>query len=152
MLKKKGISPLIATVLLISFVVIIAVSVFLWYGGILEGEILKRGAASEIESDCLSVINLDVSNAEPSANGDKILVTIRNTGSEIFHGVRFIGDSGGDKNVVLSEKEMFKPGDVKELEFDCPGCGDKIQIMPMIVRQGIAGTCSSKKVVYNLQN
>ena len=57
-MKKKGISPLIATVLLIGFVVIIAASVYFWYDNVLKGEMEKRGAQSEIEADVGDVINL----------------------------------------------------------------------------------------------
>lgn len=151
MYKKRGISPLIATVLLVGFVIIIAVAVYLWYGNIIKGELVKRSALAEIDSDCEALISLSVSDAAYSGSG--IVVTIKNTGSEIFNGVRVLADYS-DKNVVLSEKEMFKPGEVKELTFSCDECGgsspNKIEVMPMIVRQGIPGTCSSKKVVYNL--
>ncbi len=154
-MKKRGISPLIATVLLIGFVVIIAASVYLWYGDIVKGEILKRGAMADIEADCASVIDIDVSDADFLSSTDEVSVTVRNVGAELFHGLRVIVDYP-DGNVVLSEKEMFKPGDEKELTLNCIDCSsmagtpNQIEVMPVIVRQGVPGTCSNKKIVYNL--
>lgn len=150
-MKKRGVSPLIATVLLIGFVIMIAVAVFFWYNNLVKGEIEKEGAKSEIDVDCASLIDLNVLDVSPS--GDKYTITIVNTGSEVFNGIRFLAYYGND-NIVLSEKEMFAVGETKDIIITCDECVgksiDKVEIMPIIVRKGIPGTCSSKKISYDL--
>lgn len=142
-MKKKGISPLIATVLLIGFTVVIAVSIWMWYGNIVKEQFMKQGALSEIESDCLSEIELQIISATSTS------VDIKNNGNKVFNGVRIIVN--GDTTQVLSEKETFKSGEQKTLEFVTNVVSpDNIEVMPMIVRQGVPGTCSEKGVKFTL--
>ncbi|MBS3163407.1 hypothetical protein J4427_01840 [Candidatus Woesearchaeota archaeon] len=141
----KGISPLIATVLLIGFTVIIAVSVWMWYGDIVRGQFMKQGALSDIEQSCMSDIFLEVPSA--SKSGSDVTVTIRNSGNKIFNGVRVLVNDGEQ---VLSEKESFSPSEEKTITVTASVSADSIEVMPMIVRQGVPGTCSEKGVKYKL--
>ena len=147
-MRKRGISPLIATVLLIGFAVIVAVTVWMWYGNIIQGQFMKQGAISEIETACLSDIELQVTDA--SKSGTSISIDIKNSGNKIFNGVRVIVNGGED---VLSEKETFKPTEQKSITVNAKEgtTPDFIEVMPMIVRQGVPGTCSEKGVKYSLQ-
>lgn len=144
-MNKRGISPLIATVLLIGFAVIIAVSVWMWYGNILQGQFMKQGALSDIQSDCLSEIKLDVVSA--SKSGNIVTIDIKNSGNKLFNGVRVLVNGGVD---VLREKETFKPGEQKTIEVTATQDPEYIEVMPMIVRQGVPGTCSEQGVKYKL--
>lgn len=147
-MKKRGVSPLIATVLLIGFAVIVAAAVWMWYGNIVKGQFMKQGALSEIESACLSDIDLQVVSA--SKSGTDITIDIKNSGNKIFNGIRVIVNGGED---VLSEKETFKPTEQKSLTVKTSKAGiipKDITVMPMIVRQGVPGTCSDKGVKYTL--
>src|SRR3989344_3479306 len=125
----KGISPLIATVLLIGFTVIIAVSVWMWYGDIVRGQFMKQGALSDIEQSCMSDIFLEVPSA--SKSGSDVTVTIRNSGNKIFNGVRVLVNDGEQ---VLSEKESFSPSEEKTITVTASVSADSIEVMPMIVR------------------
>lgn len=60
-MSKKGISPLIATVLIIGFTIILAAMVFQWGGDLFKQVQEETGAASEAKITCTSgLTNLDV--------------------------------------------------------------------------------------------
>ncbi len=148
----KGVSPLIATVLLIGFSVIIAVAVWMWYGNVVQGQFMKQGAISAINQACLTDIELQVISA--SKGTDTIDIEIKNTGNKIFNGIRVLVNGGED---VLSDKESFKPSEQKIISVKpdpskvSVSSATSIEVMPMIVRQGVPGTCSDKKIKYNLK-
>lgn len=142
-MNKKAISPLIATVLLIGFTVIIAVAVWMWYGSIIREQMEKEGALNEIKTDCTTQISLMVLSAQ-NING--AVLEIKNDGTALFNGIRIITQSDGKS---LVEKESFSPGEQKSLTFQ--GITGKIDIMPMIVRQGVTGTCAEKKVTVEVK-
>lgn len=142
-MKKRGVSPLIATVLLIGFTVIIAASVWFWYGRIVTDQFMKQGALADIKTDCLSEIELQVLSVDKTTGN----IEIKNTGTNLFNGVRILIDDG---TKVLSEKEPFQPGQQKTIPVTISNDAKSITVMPMIVRQGVAGTCSDKKVIYDL--
>ncbi|MBS3155544.1 hypothetical protein J4404_03550 [Candidatus Woesearchaeota archaeon] len=141
-MRKRGISPLIATVLLIGFTVIIAVSIWLWYGRIVTDQFMKQGAIAQIKSDCFSEIELQVLSVDASTGN----IEIKNSGNKIFNGVRVLID----EQTPLSEKESFQPGEQKTITVTGINANSKVTVMPMIVRQGVPGTCSDKKVTYQV--
>lgn len=66
MVKKRGVSPVIATVLLIAMVIVIALIVFLWIQE-LGGESIKKFGNKNIETVCKDVsFSADYSNGEVS--------------------------------------------------------------------------------------
>lgn len=144
-MKKRGVSPLIATVLLIGFAVIIAVSVWLWYSNIVQGEFMKQGALSQIQTDCLSDIELQIISAS-AADGN---IDIKNSGNKLFNGIRVLINDGES---VSSIQETFNPGDQKTINIPAISEADRVSVMPMIVRQGVPGTCSEKKVTSKLSS
>lgn len=145
---KKGVSPLIATVLLIGFTVILAASIWFWYGRVVTEQFMKESALSAIQSDCLSDIEIQIISAELS--GNTINIEIKNNGNKFFNGVQVLVNDGVD---VLSVKEGFAPAEQKiiEAKTDIQENPTKVAVMPMIVRSGVPGTCSDKKQVYDLQ-
>ncbi|MDD5650993.1 MAG: hypothetical protein PHF86_11345 [Candidatus Nanoarchaeia archaeon] len=143
---KKAVSPLIATVLLIGFTVIIAAAIWMWYGRVVTEEYMKQGALTQIQTDCLSEIELQVVGV--SVNGDILNIEIKNNGNKIFNGIRVLVNSGEE---VLSVKEGFNPSEQKSVEVKTKiSSVNTVTVMPMIVRQGVPGTCSDKKVIYDL--
>jgi flagellin-like protein len=57
-LNKRGISPLIATVLIIGFTIVLAVLVIAWLSGVLQGQIGGRDCEIEAQNYCANVRNL----------------------------------------------------------------------------------------------
>ncbi|MDD5133602.1 MAG: hypothetical protein PHD81_00425 [Candidatus Nanoarchaeia archaeon] len=143
LMNKKAISPLIATVLLIGFTVIIAVAIWMWYGSIIREQMQKDGALNEIKTDCTTQISLIILSAQ-KVSGNAVL-EIKNDGTALFNGIRIMVQSNGES---LVEKESFSPGEQKSLTF--PGKTGKLDVMPMIVRQGVTGTCAEKKVTVDI--
>ncbi len=85
---KKGISPLIATVLLIGFVVVVAVLIWFWYSGVVEEQYQKQAAKTEGQFSCASDVEIRVSNAFCNSGTDDegdpvwdISFDIENTGT-----------------------------------------------------------------------
>ena len=60
---KKGISPLVATVLLIGFVIVIAVTVWFWYRGIVEEQAQKTGTTTTTKGITPGILHYSLANA-----------------------------------------------------------------------------------------
>ncbi len=58
MIKKKGVSPVIATVLLVGIVIVLGVIIFLWFNS-LRGEAITKFDGQNVETLCRE-INLDI--------------------------------------------------------------------------------------------
>jgi len=64
MIGKKGISPLIATVLIIGFTIVLAALVIQWGGSLFKGIQQDTGVKSEVSTACsIGLANLDVKDA-----------------------------------------------------------------------------------------
>lgn len=83
-MNKRGISPLIATVLIIGFTIVLAALVFQWGGGVFKDIQEQTGEQSELSILCSS----GVANTEVSAkhDGSNILITIDNKNRLTFYG------------------------------------------------------------------
>jgi len=141
---KKAISPLIATVLLIGFVVALASVAWIWYSNIVKEQAEKQSAVLEISSACTSQININVISADSTGK-----LRIKNVGNSMIHGVRV----RTDKDELITEQEPLDPAETKELELrytQAISKGSEIEVMPIIVRGGIIGTCSDQAIKYTL--
>jgi flagellin-like protein len=137
---KKGIGPLITTVLLIGFVVAVATVAWVWHSGVVKEQAQKQSAVSQIQSSCTSEVGINILSAD--SNGK---LRIKNTGSTIIHGVRV----RTDKDQLITEQEPFDAAEIKELKLNYrEEIPTKIEVMPIIVREGIIGTCSEQAVKY----
>jgi len=98
---KKGISPLIATVLIIGFVVAIGAVVMLWGRGFVKERTEKEGALSEAKLNCNSI---DLKVVDTSQDE----VTIENRGSVSIGGfkIKFYDGSTDVKELYIEVKPM----------------------------------------------
>ena len=85
MSKKKGISPVIATVLLVAMVIVIGLIIFLWFKGI-GGEVITKFGGTNIEVVCGDV--------EFSANYVNNQLYISNNGNVPIFGIKVKVDEG----------------------------------------------------------
>ena len=76
---KKGISPLIATVLLIGFTVAIVALIILWGGRFVSERAEKEGALAEKQAECVNVLYTVTSLKHD--DGKKIIADIENQGN-----------------------------------------------------------------------
>lgn len=75
---KRGISPLIATVLIIGFVIVLALVVVTWGGGFIKSTTKETGETALKQIDCLQDINIDISSA--CDNYGSVVVNVVNNG------------------------------------------------------------------------
>ncbi|MBS3146482.1 hypothetical protein J4471_02180 [Candidatus Woesearchaeota archaeon] len=158
MINKKGISPLIATILLIALVIAIALIVWFWYAEFLKQEIEKGGQKAIAEGECTLAAEFSVSSAEcfvdnsdpdPSKWKYNVLINIRNEGKidiEDFR-VRIYGDTGSQ--AVLASKGLLEThSEQTSIRYDRTEVGipNKLEIMPVITTDGITKTCTNKAV------
>ena len=92
-MNKKGISPTVATILLVGFVVLIILIILFWSRDVYQERAEKAGAVAQTLTDC-EFVNIEVS-ATPSN------IEVRNTGSVDLDGLSVKEDFGA--NIRLSD-------------------------------------------------
>lgn len=135
--KKRGISPLIATVLLIGFIVALVAVVMLWGKGFIQEKAEKEGALAQAQLGCINV-KMDV-----KLSGDNVLIV--NKGTQIINGLvirsggSLIKCKPGDKKVCGTKTNAFSG--LKQLEsFDLSNInvgGGDIDVIPAIIPAGL---------------
>ena len=100
--KKRGISPVIATVLLVAMVVVIGLIIFLWFRGITEEAVTKFGGTN-IELVCEDVEFL----SDYSAAG---ILSISNIGNVPIFGMKArISEQGGYETLNIGDLSVGWP-------------------------------------------
>jgi len=110
-MKKRGVSKFISTVILVGFVIALLVVVFMWGKGFIEELAEKRGAIAEKELECQSV---EISVRDAFFEIYDLNVVLRNTGSVKVD--RFIFRLEGDKSNIVEKSDM-KLSSGFELEY-----------------------------------
>lgn len=122
---RKGVSPLIATVLLIGITVTLTGAVMMWGQRFVMEKTQKEGARAEAQLDCMSVeFTVDKS----CASGSDLKVTVRNLKNTEIDGFTF-------RSVKLADtfKMTEKTEGLGTREFTLTGAGsvDTIDIVPL---------------------
>lgn len=128
-MKKKGISPVIATVLLIAIVIVIATIIFIWASSFGFEEVQKFG--SNIENAC-GDIDLEVEKVESAG-----VIEIVNRGDVAVYNINIIADEGGDE-IVYECDNVITQGDTEIVDpsSDCYYSGsleDIISVVPVLL-------------------
>ena len=148
-INKKGVSPLIATVLLISLVIILIVTIVFWVKGFVNERISKEGALADAELKCTE-INLDIKNIQ-ATDGINLIVELQNAGSEDIAGIIFkIEDPSGNSNLVTVES-IIRPFETfsQSITDVTVGSGYTITLIPNVRPEGAGAPlvpCSGDKV------
>lgn len=144
---KKGISPLLATVLLVAFVVIIAVLIWMWWANIVREQAEKEGQRTELRSICESQVDFNIKNVE--CDGNLIHVFLENKGSTGIDNfqTQLSDDSGGTFDQYI-EQDMIEGGAV-EVTIDTSvfsgfGTWEKIKVFPVVARGGSYKVCADQ--------
>ncbi|MAG19954.1 hypothetical protein CL618_00795 [archaeon] len=121
-MNKKGMSPLIATVLLIGFTVVIGILVFGWIRGLTEGTMSTSGTQVESTLKCAGV------RVDAVVKGTEFIVT--SEGTTPLCGFKYLtnGDDLNENYADGSGGECIGYGSVG---VDC-GLGEVIKIIPTI--------------------
>lgn len=142
-MEKRGISPVIATILLISMGIILALIVFLWARSFISEKTEKFGSAIEL---ACSDINFEAELQDDGAGSKKLAIV--NRGNVPIYGVdvKKAGE-GSVKNVMLFSEETGNPptldiGETAELSLDSTDYADatELKILPVILGTTDEGT------------
>lgn len=130
-MNKKGVSPIIATVLLIAIVIILSLIVFLWARGFVGEKAQKAGRAVELACTEVSF------EARYVSQGGGVIDVI-NRGNIPIYG--FDVKEIGEGEVLVHEKlgSTLAQGDTGEIELGGIS-GDEFLVVPVILAEGKEG-------------
>lgn len=135
-MEKRGVSPVIATVLLIAIVIVLALIVFLWARGFIPEALTKSGKSA---NQACEEIRLDLSYL--SEQGE---LQISNTGNIPIYALKIKKKTGGDIE-VQDEEIRISPGDTASRTIE--GDYEELEIFPVVMAEsGIS------KKIYTCQN
>jgi flagellin-like protein len=150
-IKKRGISPMIATVLLIAMVVVMAMVIFLWFRNMAKEEITKFGDEN-IELVCEDVL------IEASYNSQTNSLTILNNGNVPVYGIKvsIYTESGNDEITLDKSSDSNLEGGINQGGIYTKSFSDsvikeatKITLYPILLGNSNDGvrvfTCSNKE-------
>jgi len=126
-MKKKGVSPVIATVLLVAIVVVLAAIIFLWFRSLQKETILKFGENVELTCDKVSL--------EAEFVGENLLIS--NRGNIPISGIKVkITEEGGYRTEDLLEFNGLDSGDSGEYSFSGSGTLELIPVLTGLNEDG----------------
>lgn len=135
-LKKRGVSPVIATVLLISMVVIIGIIIFLWFRGMVGETVTKFG--KNIELACEDVV-FDASYSKEIGTEEKTLYISNNGVVPIYDMNVKIEGAGSHETKKLSvisswtEEKGIQGGVFSEDISSAVGTSTKLTLTPILL-------------------
>lgn len=151
-MKKRGVSQLIATILLIGFIIALVALVIIWGRHYIEERTEKEGAVSQEKFSCSTDVEITVNDV--SYAGSNMDVTVENLKESVIGSfiVRVSGTSGTDPVDVY---ETLGKLSVKTLSFEFDestvGVVEKVDVIPQLeVADGVYVPCSDQHVVYNI--
>ncbi|MCF7910666.1 hypothetical protein K9L16_03270 [Candidatus Pacearchaeota archaeon] len=135
-MKKKGVSPVIATVLLVSMVVVLGLIVFLWFKGMTAEAITKFGGTN-IELVCGDVA------FDASYSSGKLYLS--NTGNVPIFGMKIKTSSlGSSETIDIRDYEEWEAGgldlgDSKEIAISDIAGSEKLILVPVLLGNSDSG-------------
>ena len=93
-MKKRGISPVVATVLLIAIVVVLGMIIFLWFRGMVDEAVIKFDQNADLVCEKVDI--------EGSYNGEELIIS--NLGNTPVYNIKMkIYSAGGNQLIDLKE-------------------------------------------------
>jgi len=146
-MKKKGVSPVMATIILIAIVVILALIIFLWAKGFVGERAQKFGSAIELSCD---KTNFEVGLPSVACDGGSQRLDILNKGNIPLYG--FIIKEKGKAEVKIKttvEKETITIGSSGTFCLESSlASGLEVLVVPMILGETesgkVAHTCGDQ--------
>lgn len=133
-MNKRGVSPVIATVLLIAIVIVIAAIIFIWASGFLSERAQKSGRA--VELSCPE-ISFTAGYDGPDASGNKKVGVINRGNVPIYaFNVKEVGD--GEVLVYKNLGSTITQGDTAQVEIPSHISGE-ILMVPVILGESSSG-------------
>lgn len=141
MVRKKALSPIISTILLVMIVIVIAIIILLWSQGFIKEAILKEiaGESKRVEAYCSEVVMKSVVQDDGTFG-------VSNAGTIPIYrlNVKLVGlDSGNSEIVKIEGSEgILNPGNIKIIENPSIGSYDsyqEIKIIPVLLGKSKSG-------------
>lgn len=150
MKNKRGISPLIATVLLVAIVIILGVLIYFWYTDVLKDQTEKEQLTSELI--CAQKIEFSLSQIQCLKSTDDITFKVENTGSaNIDKFDVIVTDSEGNVLATVQTGSGVRYPETSQLSVPTSDLNlvtsIDIEVIPIIINQGAATECTSKTEV-----
>ena len=140
--EKKAISPLLATVMLIAFVIVLAVLVWFWYSGIIGDYTDKSGIGGD--QKCVQDVEFMITSA--CNNSDSVIVGIENSGNA--HIIKFNVVITGNITETKETSTGVHMGATAQVSayYDNTTMGtvETVKLIPTIFYQGYSTECSEK--------
>lgn len=152
---KKGVSPLIASVLLVGIVIVIAFLVFWWYGDYVASNLDK----SDISADqaCLQDVGFSITNTgclQNSSDTNKIVYFDLGNSGDIDLSAFEASIDGNSADDVKSISQEVRQGVTSKLSFEYDmnvvGTEISVDIIPLIWAGGITKYCTDKTQTINV--
>ncbi|HLC55858.1 MAG TPA: archaellin/type IV pilin N-terminal domain-containing protein [Candidatus Nanoarchaeia archaeon] len=155
---EKGLSPLIATVLLIGFAIAIAILIWFWYGNFVKNQAEKEKSLTEGKLACSQEVNFQVKKIDklsPSqASPDYGLsITVENKGTTRIDDFR-VKIKGQTTESLTAGQSLDRTSSRQfSVSYDHNKVGDPIlaTITPMIIRNKSLVTCDQKAIDVKIQ-
>jgi flagellin-like protein len=145
---KRGISPLVATVLLIGFVIVLLIIIMLWGRGYIEEIKEKEGKISEQKLSCVSDIAIDIGGV--NIVGNNLNVIIENKKEKIDGFTFRCTEQSGNINIVNLDYGLDAYS-IASFTVVCSSTTKQVDIIPkLIIGKGVYEPCSAQHVVYDL--
>ncbi len=147
-MKKRGVSPLVATVILVAIVIIIALLLWFWYNNFLEEQ--RSKAQVELTQECVQNTELQVRSASCIENLGTytIALDLSNTGSSKITSFIFSIDSYSD-SVSRGSGKILDPGtsldytlQTNSTELD--GAPQEVKIIPVVSKGNHKKNCEDQ--------
>ncbi len=147
-MEKRGISPLIATVLLIGFTITIAAILMIWGGNLIKERAEKISARTEAQTSCTAKVEIDINSAKCDTTEEIIKISVENKGSDSIDAfrVRIDYESGDPETTTIFNSPKFQPASQTSLkpEYDSSKTPKSVIVFPVLNKQSLSYTCSEK--------
>lgn len=155
MKNKRGISPLVATVLLVAIVIIIGVLIFFWYTDVLEKQQEKEQLTSELICSQKVEFKLEsvgcFKSTENNADEYNIVFKVENTGEAHINKFKVIVRDKDSGNVLANMQTgtgvNFPQTEQLSIKIDSGLLNNQkleVEVIPIIIRSNTAKECTSK--------
>ena len=142
MTNKRGISPLIATVLLIGFVIVLGVLFWVFSSGYIKQSLEKGNECNPTDIEQVDISIIETKNN----NNDKFEFTLKNEGSLTPAGY-WVRLSSGEETKTFTKSKECRPGRECEFTYKYPEGFvrvSQLEIIPIIVADKKACTAVTK--------
>jgi len=148
-MKKKGISPLVATVMLVAIVVVIAFLVFWWYGEYINENLAKSEITAE--QACLNDVSFSLSAPGCLENatgiGKIVYFNVENNGRAKINSFKASVDGNIDSTFVTIPQSVDQSVETKlsfVIDVASVGTDLNIELTPMVKAGGATKYCTEK--------